>query len=203
MILEVHMSSTQHPPTTELLIVRHGQTDWNLQRRIQGHTDIPLNETGKLEAKKLAETLRHSYFAACYTSDLVRAQETASILAQSHNLPVRTDTRLRERHFGPWEGCLRDELPAHPPSDQTDIESHQDLCLRAFQCFDDLRVQHPDEAVLIVTHGGFMSNILVEVGAFNCPTSYLKTRNTATILMEHANGKWKVKDIQGITQIAS
>ncbi len=185
--------------STTLLIVRHGQTDWNVQKRIQGHTDIPLNDTGKSEALTLAEKLQTTRFVACYSSDLSRAFETATILARPHALPVQSDTRLRERQFGPWEGRLRDDLFACPLPERGGVENSQDLHQRVFHCFDELAMQHAGESVLIVSHGGLMLSILLQIGGFECPIELLKSRNTATIQLEHSGGRWSLKDVQGIT----
>ncbi len=89
---------------TVFYIVRHGQTDWNVQKKIQGHADIPLNDTGRAQAAELSETLGPIAFDYCFSSDLQRAAETALIL--NRNSSIQVDQRLRERNFGPWEGCL-------------------------------------------------------------------------------------------------
>src|SRR5690349_10093577 len=86
-------------PPTRICIVRHGETDWNAARRIQGQTDIPLNDTGRLQAKATAQGLRGQHFAAIYSSDLQRAHDTAEATAQVLQLPVQAETGLRERHY--------------------------------------------------------------------------------------------------------
>ncbi|QSO45890.1 histidine phosphatase family protein [Alicyclobacillus mengziensis] len=91
----------------ELWVVRHGQTDWNLDRRIQGWTDVPLNNAGRIQAKKLGKHLEGIPFTALYTSDLLRARTTAAILQQHTGAPVTVDKRLREKYFGALEGKVR------------------------------------------------------------------------------------------------
>ena len=99
---------------TRLCLIRHGQTDWNIQGRIQGQTDIPLNETGRTQAYVLAKLLKNEEFAAIFSSDLDRAKETAAILAASFCLPVTVEPRLREVNQGEWEGQLVTDIAAQP-----------------------------------------------------------------------------------------
>ncbi len=89
---------------TELWLVRHWTTEWNLQKRYQGQTDIPLNDAGLTQAEELGGLLSATAFDAIYTSDLQRARQTAGTLAHRLNVPVYPDARLREAHFGDWEG---------------------------------------------------------------------------------------------------
>lgn len=98
-----------------LVIVRHGQTDLNLQRRIQGQSDVPLNSAGRAQAQALATQLAGFTFSAVYCSDLVRAVETAQILAAPLGVPVQVDARLTERAFGQFEGLTDAELRARFP----------------------------------------------------------------------------------------
>ena len=89
---------------TTILLVRHGETDWNLQRRVQGHSDTPLNDNGRAQALALADTLDDVELDAVYASDLARAFETARIVAERRGLTVTSVPGLRERNFGTWEG---------------------------------------------------------------------------------------------------
>ena len=95
---------------TTLLLARHGETDWNRDHRWQGHSDPPLNETGRRQAAALAAQLTD--LDAIYSSDTERAHETAGIVAERLDLPVTTDERLREVSFGDWEGLTRAEIDA-------------------------------------------------------------------------------------------
>lgn len=100
---------------TEVLIIRHGQTDWNATKRLQGHSDIPLNEKGIEQALALADTLREEKLEAIFSSDLQRALQTADEIAKWHNLPVQVDPAFRERSYGAFEGLSRDEIKTRYP----------------------------------------------------------------------------------------
>src|SRR3954452_24611267 len=94
---------------TTLLLVRHGETDWNAEGRLQGHTDRPLNEYGRRQAKELAARLAGGHVDAIYASDLSRARETAEIVGERLGLTVVIDPDLRETNWGTWEGLTGDE----------------------------------------------------------------------------------------------
>src|SRR6266545_5850147 len=95
---------------TTILLVRHGETDWNAERRVQGHSDTPLNETGRAQAVALADALEGKEIDAVYSSDLLRAHETARIVAKRRGLEVTAIRDLRERNFGTWEGLTDEEI---------------------------------------------------------------------------------------------
>ena len=89
---------------TRIIAIRHGETTWNVDTRIQGRLDIPLNATGRVQAARMARALKDEPITAVYASDLVRAWETAEYLGRVHGLPVNAETGLRERGFGDFEG---------------------------------------------------------------------------------------------------
>ena len=100
---------------TEILLARHGETDWNSGRRVQGHTDIPLNAAGVEQARALAEQLAGEPLTAVFSSDLSRALDTARAVAAVHGLEVTVDPRLREKNFGTWEGLTDVEIAERFP----------------------------------------------------------------------------------------
>lgn len=102
---------------TALIVVRHGETDWNRERRMQGHRDIGLNATGVEQAKQVAAALAGEAIDAIVSSDLQRALVTAQTIAAAHRLPVATDSRLRERSFGRLEGLTLADAAAQYPDD--------------------------------------------------------------------------------------
>ena len=114
----------------QLILIRHGQTEWNASQKYQGHTDIPLDDTGRQQARRLAEhLLQLEKVEAVYASDLVRARETAEIIAQAFNLKPLIDPRLRELCFGKWEGLTFNQVYAiYRAEFEQWYNSRQSLC---------------------------------------------------------------------------
>jgi 2,3-bisphosphoglycerate-dependent phosphoglycerate mutase len=140
---------------TTLLLVRHGETDWNADGRLQGHTDRPLSDFGRRQARQLAEELADEELDAIYASDLARARETAEIAGERLSLPVVVDPDLREKDWGTWEGLTpaeRDRVELVGESTQ----AHQERILRALRR---IAERHPGGRVLVVTHGGSMRRV--------------------------------------------
>ena len=144
---------------TTLLLARHGETDWNREFRIQGSSDIELNELGRRQAQSLAQELTDVDLDAIYSSDLSRAQATAAAVAATHGLDVRLDPRLRERSFGSWEGLTRDDLDAMPPGSRHDGETDDEVRERVLAAVQEIAAAHPGEEVLIVSHGGALNTL--------------------------------------------
>jgi probable phosphoglycerate mutase len=141
---------------TTLLLVRHGETDWNAAGRLQGHTDRPLSDFGRRQARQLAEELADEELEAIYASDLARARETAEIVGERLGLPVVLDPDLREKDWGTWEGLTavdRDRVEFVGES----TEAHQERILRTLRR---ISQRHPaGGSVLVVTHGGSMRRV--------------------------------------------
>jgi broad specificity phosphatase PhoE len=150
---------------TRLILWRHGRTAWNADKRIQGHADAPLDDTGRAQAEAAAARLAALRPDALVASDLSRATDTAAPLARLTGLTVATDPRLRERGFGQWQGLTHAEVEAaHPeayarwrrgrPVDACDVEHVDDLAKRAAAAFGDAVALAPGGTVVAVTHGG-------------------------------------------------
>jgi broad specificity phosphatase PhoE len=143
---------------TTILLVRHGETDWNAERRVQGKTDRPLNETGRDQAQALAQQLAGVPLAAVYSSDLGRALETARTVADARKLQVTPLRELRERDFGTWEGLTDVEILERYPEARTgswgDAETRDELEARVLAAIRRISEDHPGETVLVVAHGG-------------------------------------------------
>ena len=143
---------------TTLHVVRHGETDWNRGRRVQGHTDIPLNDEGRRQARVLSAELAGVPFDAAYSSDLSRAAETARILLGERSLPVISCVGLREKHFGTWEGLtdtdVRERFPQAVNGAWGDGETADEMSKRVVDALARIAESHPNGEVLVVTHGG-------------------------------------------------
>ncbi len=155
--------------TTRIIAVRHGETDWNASARIQGHTDIALNDKGRWQAQQAAQSLvADEMVTAVYTSDLARAHGTASAIAQAFALNVISDTRLRERGFGIYEGQTFDALERQWPAEiarwrardpswaPPGGESLLALGERIRGVTDILAQRHRGEQIVLVAHGGVL-----------------------------------------------
>lgn len=149
---------------TTIFLVRHGETDWNRERRVQGHADRPLNEVGREQAAALAAELAGESIDAVYASDLVRARDTALAVASALGLEVVPHAGLREKHFGTWEGLLDHEVLERYPQAATgpwgDGETTGQLAERVLAALHEIAARHPGETVLAVSHGGPLRAVL-------------------------------------------
>jgi alpha-ribazole phosphatase len=157
---------------TQLWLIRHGQTDWNLEGRYQGQADPPLNATGQAQAEALAAHLDGRRFEAIYSSDLQRARATAEAIADRHGLPLKLDARLREIHQGEWDGLRVTEIMARYPREWAARESNpaearppggespREVAGRVWAAADDIARTHPGGRVLVVSHGFSLATLL-------------------------------------------
>jgi broad specificity phosphatase PhoE len=154
-----------------LMLVRHGETEWNVQRRYQGQSDVPLSELGRRQAEMIARRLAKSEIDAVYASDLKRAWETAQAIAEKNGLDVFSEPRLRELKFGILEGLTFDEAQERYPemieawledfNNTPDGAETIDLFnARIVSLLEELKSKHDEQIVLLVGHGGSLSEIL-------------------------------------------
>jgi probable phosphoglycerate mutase len=153
---------------TRVIAIRHGETAWNVDTRIQGQLDIPLNEMGRWQAQRLAAAIADEGIAAVYASDLLRAYDTARAVADGAGCDIVTDTGLRERHFGEFEGHTWKEIETRWPAEserwrRRDIdfaprggESLRQLYARTIESATRLASAHPGQTIALVAHGGVM-----------------------------------------------
>ena len=150
---------------TELILVRHGETLWNRERRMQGQTDVPLSEIGLKQAQAVGQRLAQEKFAALYSSDLARAYATAEAIAQASGKPIIRDKALRERTFGIFEGLTSPEIAERYPVENERFaarepdyampggESSRAFYERGLACLTRIAHAHAGERVVVVTHG--------------------------------------------------
>lgn len=195
-----------------IYIVRHGRTDWNDKKLVQGHTDIPLNLEGQNSAKELAKQFRNIKFDKVYSSDLLRAKETAEIIALEHKLAVETTKALRERNFGELEGkshavsqeidklldSLEDEIRySYKFSSNMVMENDEEVMNRFITFLREIAVAHPGKTILVATHGGPMWMFLVKLGFYSYK-GYVSVANLAHIKLESDGVVFFIKETSGI-----
>jgi 2,3-bisphosphoglycerate-dependent phosphoglycerate mutase len=153
---------------TRVFLLRHGETAWNVERRLQGHLDVALNDVGRWQAAQLGRALQGEGLAAVYSSDLARSLDTARAVAQASGLPLHTDATLRERSFGRLEGLSYEEVEQHWPQDalhwrqrEPDFrvgggESLTTFSARSVAAVSACAAAHPGQAIAVVAHGGVL-----------------------------------------------
>lgn len=190
---------------TRFCLVRHGETDWNSERRVQGQIDIGLNAAGQAQARALAAGLARHSFAAAFSSDLLRARDTAQIATAGLGLAVSAAAPLRERHFGVLQGLTMDEAVLRYPdvhrqhqSRSLDSDYHGGETLAGFASrvmvgLAGIAASHAGQTVLAFTHGGVLDVVYrAAVGrALDAPRNFLLP-NAAVNWLEHDGGHWRL-----------
>ncbi|GAB3387406.1 phosphatase PhoE [Humibacter soli] len=174
---------------TLLTLVRHGETDWNLQRRIQGSTDVPLNDTGRDQAATAGESIALAGYSRVYASPQVRALETARIIAAASDLDdPDTHVELREREFGPAEGMTGDEIAENFPDGIPGQETRDAVVERALPVLLHLADRHEGEAIVVVTHGAVIGSIVRRITGGERPEPGEPIFNLSLTHLEVAGG---------------
>ncbi len=190
-------------------IVRHGETDWNAKKIVQGQKDLPLNKQGEVQAQDLAQELRAIKFDRVFSSDLIRAKHTAEIIALEHKIAVEVTQVLRERRFGEFEGKIVTELrkvdsilealndtARFSYKYSPDVESDEDLMKRALPLLREIAVAYPNKTILVVTHGGVMRALLGHLTGAHNPNRHIN--NTAYVQLESDGVDFFIKKLKGI-----
>jgi broad specificity phosphatase PhoE len=194
-------------PLQPFYFLRHGQTDWNLQGRLQGHTDVPLNRTGLAQARVAADILANESIDIIVSSPLVRALKTAAIISERIDRPICIDSQLKERSFGPFEGQILADLKrslgiepyqrlnAYLPAD---AEQWSDTRVRARAAFGNSLAKFAPRKVLFVAHAGLFDALYEQLFGPRLEP------NHEPYLFEPAGQTWKVGPlIGGQTMIAA
>ena len=188
---------------TTLVLVRHGETDWNRERRFQGHADVPLNDEGRRQALELADRLAGETYAAAYSSPLKRAIETAQILASRLHFEIEPRGGLMEVDVGSWSGLTTAEVESRFPEGfrrwaddssggWTDGETYDELGRRVVADLFTIAARHPDEQVLAVTHGGAIRAVLAAIAGLSFEsgrTAIAFVENCAVVKLAARDGK--------------
>ncbi|MCL2346253.1 MAG: histidine phosphatase family protein [Desulfobulbus sp.] len=194
------------PPPTRLCFVRHGETEWNAVRRIQGQTDIDLNASGRRQAVAVGRWLAATDIAALYSSDLRRAWQTAEAIGDALGLPPQAEPALRERRYGVFEGLTYDELQRDHPAgyaafaardpdyDFASGESLKSLYARVTEAVRRIAARHPGRNVVVVVHGGVLDivNRFVRGKPLDAPRDFL-IPNAGLNWIACRDGLWSIE----------
>lgn len=202
-----------------IYIVRHGRTSWNVEGRVQGHSDIPLNEEGEEQARKLGEELRHIDFDEAFSSDLLRAKRTAELILLEKKLAVKTTQALREQTYGKFEGRIAKELDVElkrlfddfkklskeelmSRREDPTMETHGEVVSRFITFLREIAVTYPGKKILVATHGGVMRYFLIHLGYGDYVSMPPRSvRNTAYVIVESDGIDFFIKQTSGIHKV--
>ena len=198
---------------TELILIRHGETVWNSQQRMQGHSNSDLSEEGRAQIESLGQWMKNVSFDHIYSSDSLRARQTAEAITKYSGHTLKIDQRLREKNLGVFEGLTTEEAKERHPEifrlfktagsnyviDEG--ESTQQLLDRALEFIEEIRLKHLDKRVVLVTHGGVVRVLIkhtlgLSVGS---PTRFL-IKNTGLFRLVW-NEKWLVAQMGGVLHL--
>jgi probable phosphoglycerate mutase len=178
---------------TQIAIIRHGTTSWNKAGKLQGHSDIPLDEEGVLQAIKLGQRLSGETWDLVYSSHLIRARQTAAIIAQELGIDtVAEDNRLGEAGGGLIEGTTEEERLSKWGASwklmDLGMESNASVVERGRAFIQELLSEHPGKKILLVTHGSFIRQMLDALLPAMHPTPAMK--NTSITRLQFSNENW-------------
>lgn len=192
--------------TTRLIVVRHGETEWNLASRVQGHTDSPLTSTGEAQARAIADRLAGERFDRLVSSDLGRAMRTAQAISARTGHAIVPDARFRERNYGRAEGLTYGEIGIDFPEVFSRVrdtdpdyvvpggESRRQLFERVRRAFESLAQDGEGERIAVVCHGGVIASLYRHVHAIALETSKpVPIPNASYNALAYDHGRWEVE----------
>lgn len=200
--------------SARMIFVRHGQTEWNVEGRAQGHLDSVLTPQGRAQALAVGQRLKEMDFSRLYSSDLGRARQTAEIIAGQTGHEVTTDSRLREKAMGIFEGLTRAEMEEKYLEEVTlyfsrdpdyivpDGESERQFFDRNVACFEELAASHYGETILVVTHGGVLKNLfylVIDLSLESPRRHSLLNSSLNTVIRD--NGEWRIENWGDVTHL--
>ena len=177
-----------------LCLVRHGETEWNLTHRYQGTTDIPLNETGREQAQRVAEALGQERWDAIVSSPLSRAMETARAIAATTGIAtIEQDRALQERAYGEAEGLtLAEREKTWPGGEWPGLEPWDDVATRTMTAIERIANHHAGKRVLVVCHGGVINSILAVLSKNELGTGKTVILNTSLTTLTRSGDEWEI-----------
>ena len=198
---------------TEIILIRHGETEWNSQQRMQGHSNSDLSAVGSWQIQALGEWMKNMSFDHIYSSDSLRARQTAEAINQHSGHKLQFDQRIREKNLGVFEGLTSAEAREQHPEIYRlfktagvnyvidEGESTQQLLDRAFEFIEEIRIRHPKERVVIVTHGGVVRVLMKHtLGlSIDAPTRFIIKNTGIFVLIWKEN--WIVTQMGGVSHL--
>ncbi|MEZ7974548.1 MAG: histidine phosphatase family protein [SAR324 cluster bacterium] len=198
---------------TEIILIRHGETEWNSQHRMQGHSNSALSRVGRGQIQALGEWMKNVSFDHIYSSDSLRARETAEAITQYSGDTLQFDQRIREKNLGVFEGLTSIEASEQHPEIYRlfktgganyvidEGESTQQVLDRALEFIEEIRFKHSEQRVVMVTHGGFVKVLMKHTLGISIdgPTSFL-IKNTGIFGLVW-NEKWMVSQMGGVSHL--
>ena len=187
-----------------IYLIRHGETDWNVAGRLQGITDIPLNELGKQSALKTAQYFQanHIEISCIMTSPLTRAKQTAQIIADVLAIPVIEQQELKERCFGKAEGLTAEERREKFPDDNIPgLEHIQIVRDRVWNVLQTIAATYADETIIVVAHGGIINAALSILSNGEIGTGITKLKNACLNHIAHNNDEWTIHSHNNILHL--
>lgn len=188
-----------------IILIRHGETTWNIEGRYQGQEDTPLSPRGIAQGKRAAEALKDIPIDVCIASPLSRARDTCRFAADFHGLPVLTDERLTEISHGAWEGVLAEEIAARYPKEfrlwhtrpnlvqMPGGENLEDVRRRARAAFDDIAAKYDGKTVLAAAHDAVNKVILCDILGLSMAHFWqIKQDNACINVIEYDKGAWRL-----------
>ncbi|MBA8918141.1 histidine phosphatase family protein [Bacillus aerius] len=187
---------------TAICLVRHGETDWNAAKRIQGRTDIPLNDTGKWQAEQTGLYLKDAHWDVVISSPLSRAKETAHLILQHVHAPLVIMDDFIERDYGDAEGMSFEERQKLFPNKQyPNMEPLSALQDRMLEGIEKVRATYPDQRVLIVAHGAAIHALLTSLADEQMGIQDTRLVNACLNYVEWTDGEWKVNDYNVVSHL--
>jgi probable phosphoglycerate mutase len=198
---------------TEIILIRHGETEWNSQLRMQGHSNSALSAVGRGQIQSLGEWMKNVPFDHIYSSDSLRARQTAEAITQYSGDTLQFDQRIREKNLGVFEGLTSIEARERHPEIYLlfktgganyvidEGESTQQVLYRALEFIEEIRLRHPEQRVVMVTHGGVVRVLMKHtLGlSIDARTSFL-IKNTGIFRLVW-NERWLVSQMGGVSHL--